>query len=311
MKSFFALALIFANVTPALAWFDKGHMVVAQLAWKKLDEGQRARIVALLKKHPHCEEFLTAKRPEGIAADEWIFLRAATWPDWVKNHHQREFYHGAWHYINYPFVPPHSHLPARCYRPKEEGEDILQALKNSIQKIEKGADEEKAVYLCWLLHLVGDIHQPLHCTQMVSEQFPQGDQGGNLVLIRTRDSVTPIRLHIFWDGLLGTSLTAGSIGKDSVEIEAILKDKAATIQPELDEHKTFESWAKEGYELAKKSAYLNGELKFVRVRENFERDDVPETPAEYAANAGRIARIQIGKAGVRLTQQLTRLFPRE
>lgn len=311
MKRLFGLALIFVGTTPAPAWFDKGHMVVARLAWTMLDERQRTQIVALLKKHPHFEEFLIAKRPDGIPENEWIFLRAATWPDWVGTHHQREFHHGAWHYINYPFVLPGSHVDAHRHQPKKGEENIIQTLRNSVQKVETGTDAEKAIYLCWLLHLIGDIHQPLHCAQMVSEQFPEGDQGGNLVLIRTSMHSCPVKLHLFWDGLLGTSLSASSIGKESREIESVLKDKAAAIQPELDEHTTFESWAKESYELAKKAAYLSGKLKFARVSEKVEREEVPETPGDYAVNARRIARMQIGKAGVRLTRQLDTLFPRE
>ncbi len=309
MKKLLALTLLFAVSTPAFAWFDKGHMVVARLAWKKLPDRQRAQVVALLKKHPHYEEFLLANRPDGISQDEWVFLRASTWPDWVGSHHPREFHHPTWHFINYPFVPPGSHLDADRHQPKAEGENIVEALKNSVKKIETGRDAEKAIYLCWLLHLVGDIHQPLHCAQMVSEQFPTGDQGGNLVLIRTRTQSGPVKLHVFWDSLLGTSLTACSIGKSSRAIESVLKAKAAANQADLDAHTTFESWAKESFELAKTAAYLNGELKFTPAAEKFGGDEAPEVPADYAGNAGRTARIQIGKASVRLAEQLGKLFP--
>jgi hypothetical protein len=77
---------------------------------------------------------------------------------------------------------------------------------------EGGTDEEKAIYLTWLLHLVGDIHQPLHCTAVFSEQFPNGDKGGNDAFIRIRSS--PVKLHAFWDGLLGNGTTAGAINSD-------------------------------------------------------------------------------------------------
>ena len=51
-----------------------------------------------------------------------------------------------------------------------------------------GTDEEKAIYLTWLMHLVGDIHQPLHCTAVFREQFPNGDKGGNDAFVRIRTS---------------------------------------------------------------------------------------------------------------------------
>ena len=42
---------------------------------------------------------------------------------------------------------------------------------------------EKAIMIRFLLHLVGDIHQPLHNIDQVSEKFPDGDQGGNLIYV--------------------------------------------------------------------------------------------------------------------------------
>ena len=52
--------------------------------------------------------------------------------------------------------------------------------------------------LRFLIHLIGDIHQPLHNTSLVNSQFPKGDKGGNLFLIKTRlKSVKD--LHTFWD----------------------------------------------------------------------------------------------------------------
>jgi hypothetical protein len=309
IKRLLSLGLILAVAAPAPAWFDKGHMVVAQLAWKKLNDRQRSQIISVLKKHPHYEEFLTAKRPDGISEDEWVFLRAATWADWVGAHHSEEFGHGPWHYINLPFVPPGSHIDAGNYQPKGGEENILRALCCSIRKIETGTDTEKAIYLCWLLHLVGDIHQPLHCTQLVSEQFPMGDQGGNLALIRTRCEKEPIKLHIFWDSLMGTTLTAEAIAQTTREVESVLKDKAATIGPEVEKNTTFDSWALESFELARKAVYLNGELKLGRVNGEGHATEAPEAPADYDANAKQAAKMQVAKAGVRLAGQLAKLFP--
>jgi hypothetical protein len=151
---------------------------------------------------------------------------------------------------------------------------------------------------------VGDIHQPLHCAAVFSEGFPEGDRGGNLARIRVRSG--PVNLHSFWDGLLGTGTTAGAIGKDVQEIEAVMKDKAADVAKELKDHPTFESWGKEGLELSRTVVYLNGELKVAVAGRD---DEVSEAPAEYAPSAGEAARVQIGKAGARLADQLKKLFP--
>src|SRR5262249_18363782 len=56
----------------------------------------------------------------------------------------------------------------------------------------------KSYDLSWLLHLVGDVHQPLHSTTRVSTTKPDGDDGGNGVKL-----TWPANLHTFWDDVLG------------------------------------------------------------------------------------------------------------
>jgi hypothetical protein len=176
-------------------------------------------------------------------------------------------------------------------------------------KIRTGTDEEKEIYLTWLLHLIGDIHQPLHCTAVFSEQFPNGDKGGNDAFVRIRSS--PVKLHAFWEGLLGNGTTAGAITSDVREIEAAMKEKAADVQKEFDAHPTFESWGREGQELARRVVYLNGELKVAAssARRIAANADVPTAPDEYAQNCGKVARVQVGKAGLRIADQLKTLLP--
>jgi hypothetical protein len=307
VKKLIAILLLLVNAPPALAWNEKGHLVTARLAWFQLTQEQRAKVVAILKKHPHYEEYLLAGRPEGFSEDEWAFMRAATWADWVRG--RRAFDHPTWHYINYPIVPAGSSVDATKHEPPAMQENIVNQLPICLEKIRNGSDEEKAIYLTWLFHLVGDIHQPLHCAAVYSERFPEGDRGGNLALIRTRTDTT--NLHSFWDGLLGRGTSAGEIGKDVQEIEQVVKDRAGDIRKELAEHTTFASWGREGLELAKRVVYLNGDLKVAVSRgDRSARDaEAPEVPADYPSACGKVARVQIGKAGLRLADQLKKQFP--
>ncbi|HEY7328720.1 MAG TPA: S1/P1 nuclease [Gemmataceae bacterium] len=300
-KLLVCLLLLFVPPS-AWAWNDKGHMVTARLAWRQLTEDQRSQVVAILKKHPHYQDYLAASRPEGFGEDEWVFMRAATWADWARG--RRAFDHPTWHYINYPIVPEGSAVDPTKHEPPARQENIVNQLAVCMDKIKGGTDEEKALYMTWLFHLVGDIHQPLHCTAVFSERFPEGDRGGNLALIRI--SSKPLNLHFFWDGLLGRGLTAGDIGKDVQEIEQVIKDRDAEVRTELQAHPSFESWAREGLELSKKVVYLNGQLKVAVSGSN---EEVPEPPAEYPTSCGKVARVQIGKAGLRLAEQLKKLCP--
>jgi S1/P1 Nuclease len=49
----------------------------------------------------------------------------------------------------------------------------------------KNDPERKAIALAWLFHLVGDIHQPLHTTQLFIVDYPKGDRGGNEICVKS------------------------------------------------------------------------------------------------------------------------------
>jgi S1/P1 Nuclease len=306
MKRLVAFLVFVVVPAPCLAWNEHGHMVVARLAWNQLSADQRAKVIAILKNHPHYAEYLAARKPDGFTEDEWVFMRAATWADWVRG--RREFDHPTWHYINYPIVPPGSAVKASEHEPPAAQENVVNQLAVAVDKIRTGTDREKAVYMTWLFHLVGDIHQPLHCTAAFSEQFPNGDKGGNDAFIRIRSS--PVKLHAMWDGLLGTGTSAGSIGSDVREIEGLTKNNA-DMQKEIDAHRTFESWGREGQELARRVVYLNGDLKVAASsgRRIAADADAPTAADGYAQNCGRVARIQVGKAGLRLATQIKSPLP--
>jgi S1/P1 Nuclease len=81
-------------------------------------------------------------------------------------------------------------------------------------------------------------------------------------------------------------------------------EKSDQIKPELDAHKTPESWATESAALARKAVYLDG----VPLKARDDGDGVLQAPANYAPAAGRVARVQIGKAGKRLAEMVTMLI---
>jgi hypothetical protein len=306
MKKLLAVVFVVVLTGHASAWNEHGHMVVARLAWRQLNEDQRTKVVAILKKHPHYDDYLAARKPDGLSEDEWVFLRAASWADWVRGN--PDYDHPTWHYVNYPVVPPGSAVKGTDHEPPANQENVVNQLKVCVEKIKNGTDEEKAVFTTWLFHLVGDIHQPLHCVSLFSEQFPAGDKGGNDAFIRIRSS--PVKLHALWEGLLGNGSSAGSINGSVGEIEALMTAQADGIAKEVQAHPTFESWAHEGQELARTVVYLNGDLKVAAstARRIAADADVPTAQDGYAQNCGRVARVQAGKAGRRLADQITTMF---
>ena len=87
------------------------------------------------------------------------------------------------------------------------------------------SDESRSIFLCWLLHLVGDLHQPLHTSTLISKQFPNGDLGGNLFLVSLKEGGPAVVLHTYWDALLFDKEAALK------DIEARAKGKTARGNP--------------------------------------------------------------------------------
>jgi hypothetical protein len=158
-------------------------------------------------------------------------------------------------------------------------------------ELQTAADEDRAVALCWLLHLTGDVHQPLHCTSLFTEkQFPDGDLGGNAIGFRFGPDKLPRRLHTFWDRLLGVT-TGGEIAeiKDtpenaeeayklaSLKARAVMKEYARSGLDELKTCRQFKDWAAESHKLAKTVAYADGKVADIAVRVPAFPNPVPDT----------------------------------
>src|SRR4051794_23019276 len=87
MKSKLTLAgivLLLSFTINLHAWNGTGHMTVAELAWRKMSGSERKAVSELLRQHPHYAELLNTNVPARVDRDEWVFLRAATWPDMIR-----------------------------------------------------------------------------------------------------------------------------------------------------------------------------------------------------------------------------------
>ena len=300
----------------ALAWNDTGHMTVALIAYRRLTDDQRQKIAAILKGHPHYQSFLLDGKPAEVDEGQWAFLKAATWPDWVRPSRPgapakpdtvTKYHHGPWHYIDRPWILPRDKAQFDAAALKPDPSNILTELPECVAKFGRSdtSAEDKAVYLCWIEHLVGDLHQPLHCIGVYSEHFPKSDQGGTQLAVRAGDM--PLNFHGYWDDLLGTSTAYTAIDFLETTITAAPAHDPEKMR-ELKDHPALASWVDESYEDAKAIAYLNGQLKSAswRAWENrqIQKEDVPELPIGYAANARELACRRVALAGYRLAKIL-------
>ena len=302
----------------ALAWNGTGHEAVALVAWDQLTPPQREALSQVLKAHPRYQKDLMQHLPPGEDPAEHAFLEAATWPDYVKspiNPLERTEDHKPWHYVDYPFDQDGQQgpMPAEQWDGHDVPTNLLQAMKLVTTQLRDPATPapRKAIDLCWVLHLVGDAHQPLHAVSLFSkdhpvskDQPPGGDQGGNLIHVRSSQN-PDTNLHSLWDGLEGQSYDPGAIRKvaDRVEKEhppAAMAAAAAVLDPIV--------WAHESFDLAKHDAYEDGKVVGV-TRDQAENnpDSVPPLPVGYEKQAHADADARIALAGYRLANVLRSL----
>lgn len=77
----------------------------------------------------------------------------------------------------------------------------VNVIKNSVNALSANINQttaERALFARYLVHVIGDIHQPLHSVALFNETYPSGDRGGNSLKIKLLDN-TDQNLHSFWD----------------------------------------------------------------------------------------------------------------
>jgi S1/P1 Nuclease len=254
---------LFTFSTTSQAWNRAGHMVSGAIAYAVLKQDAPevlARAIEILKAHPQYDR-LWKTQVEQIPESErdlFLFMLAGRWADDIRG--DKTYDNPPWHYINYPFKPdgqPDSVTPAE---PDATANIVLAFVKN-FEKLKTATDPfDGAVPMCWLFHLVGDVHQPLHSVSLFTEQYPTGDRGGTRFYVKVTEQNRAISLHSFWDDLITTTDTFRSARNIAIE----LRLRADHDPEELTEliETSFENWAKiEGVALAKKTVYRDGKLK--------------------------------------------------
>jgi hypothetical protein len=287
------------TATPTLAWNALGHKVVAEIAWRQLDSPTRQQIVDTLRRHPRFAEDFEQKMPEDVATadravqDHWIFLQAATWPDIAR---KTDYDRPSWHYIDIPLLADGERAVkfnlSTDFPTDIDTKDynVAQATKNCLAILDQSdSASECGLAYSWLMHLVGDMHQPLHSTALVCEHFPNGDKGGNEIPV-----VQGHNLHSLWDGLLGTRAQMNDVNRDVRKLNE---------QPELwnvDTKPDIDGWIAESHDAAVSVVYDPAILEAVRNAKPGDKLEPISLSTDYLKAAGQLARRRIVAAGLRL-----------
>jgi hypothetical protein len=280
MKFTKGLALLLAGClaapAPAFAWGYEGHKIVAAIARAYLTPTTKAKVDALLAADTDTLE------PHDM-------LSAAAWADSYRRDHRET---APWHFVDLELDRPN--LDAACFghppsaAPASAGPakaclvDRLNAFEAEL-KDPVTPQAERIIALKFVLHFVGDIHQPLHASD-------NRDHGGNCVRLALGDARTT-NLHSYWD----TGLIV-AMGSDPVVLAQTLRGRITPGQKAAWEKGDAKAWALESNAIAKSTAYWPG------APAGCAADAAPvQLPAGYDAAAQSAIALQLEKAGVRLS----------
>jgi hypothetical protein len=288
---------------PAYAWDELGHRVVARIAWDEMTPRARAAAVRLLMNAPAGAGLRELMPPMGTDEERGreLFVMAAVWPDIIRSrtHPGYRFAHSDWHYVDH-FWEQHTPGGPAIDRPDVRLDGLLLQQFPAMSAVvgdASAADSSRAVALAWVLHLVGDAHQPLHNSSRITPQDTAGDRGGNSFALH---GLYPrSNLHAFWDGIVGM---AAPWHPGDTDEAAYVGDVAATLErrfPAAWARRRLlpgdvQAWSMEGYRISKQSVYprwlVRGE----------------EAPPRYLAQSWAIAQPRLALAGYRLADVLNR-----
>jgi hypothetical protein len=246
----------------------EGHHVIALIAMADLQSRSLAAATAV-------QNILIAGNRD--------LLKAATFPDDIRNSQPET---KPFHFVDIPFEeggpanPPLPHAPHVISQIAE-----FSSFLNS----RRGNDQEKVDALSWLIHLFGDIHQPLHCIERISDEHPAGDRGGNSFKLRGNAR----NLHSLWD----SSVDFGSKSEEELAPAIMDEHSRASLVNDL-QVTNVEGWARASFRLARRFAYS--------IREN--PANPPRPTAAYLRKANEIGRRQAAVAGYRLSDRLKEIF---
>lgn len=288
------VALLLGIAAPAAAWDNRGHRLTGELAFDRLqgrDPTAVAAIVAIMAQHPDRARFdrhlgsLT-----GAARTRRLFGLMARWPDDVRETPQDR---PEWHYA---LKVVHGWTWLGWYTAGLA--ETQWAANLALARDRAAAPADRAVALCWLLHIGGDMHQPLHRGHRLDGGWLKSDRAGTIAWVR-RPTGLPMELHELWDKALDpTGTGAGDEDGDVDRLHAAFAARAGR----LDSGGSFAAWIDESEALARTRAYGGPAL-----RASHGPGDAPLMTAAYMAMLGRLAEQRVIIAGVRMGGALSGL----
>lgn len=212
MRRLLACLLLFACVPAASAWGELGHRLVGALATAELTPQARREV----------ERLLAAEAEPTLAG-------VSIWPDRLRDNDPPRYKATArWHYVNLAEHACDYQPPRDC----PDGNCVVEAIRAQVRILADRTrpDAERTDALKFVVHFVGDIHQPLHGGYA-------GDRGGNRYQIQYKGRGD--NLHWLWDSLMLDDLDAAAYQRKLAALPLVIPQPATALPPDA------AAWARE------------------------------------------------------------------
>jgi hypothetical protein len=256
-------------------WGPEGHHIVATIALGRLTPEAK-------------------KATQDLLGTE-DFVAVSTWADEIRSQRPETY---NWHFVDIPYGQL-NYLATRDCKPTPQGDCILAELDRARHDLTDAslAKDKRAEALKWIIHLVGDLHQPLH-------NIDNHDRGGNDVFVTLAGQPPPppgvnLNLHAAWD----TRFIALRTPDESAYVDTLAAEFQST--PIAGSPIDFVAWAEAAHQIA---------VEYVYVYPGFTPGTPPapghtiELNKEYQDKARLAIDHQLELAGVRLGSVLNSAF---
>jgi len=299
----------------AWSWGCEGHQAVAMIAEKHMSGHALEMANQLLQSQPIDPALARYCSSEGLD----LMADASTWADDLRSARPEA---SPWHYIDIPRDAPHSALVEFCPSPPGCVTSAIERQVELLRSTETDA-RVRADALRFIIHFVGDLHQPLHCVS-------NNDLGGNCVPIDffgnvpveknpEHESYAP-NLHAIWDfGIIQHLKGTETVAQWAAALDRQFRSQVGAWQGE---GINVENWAWEGHDLADSVVYAK-----LPVAIPVEKPEVVKGCNDDNHVSARMLKLheqvsqnyvdavaptvdqQVAKAGVRLAMVLNQIWP--
>lgn len=291
MKVLTLILLLVVLFAPTYGFWSTGHMIISRIAYEEIQKKDPAYFAQITKEVELLSEY--AKE------NKHIFVESAVWADDNKGIAWGAF--SDWHFVDTPVFGEGFEGDTEIEKMNATWA-IFQMEKTLKNKNKTKMDNALALSFAWryLIHLVGDIHQPLHASSLYSATFPNGDRGGNSFKITFPEDKQVKNLHALWDACVGQfgSIWApvndgewNKLGQFADEVTAQFPRNKVSERVKILNEKV---WAEESNQIAKDAVYAD-----------IEPNTTPSD--EYITRGRAIVNEQLAVAGYRLADLMLTL----